>query len=237
MSIETSYMQWKAWDRDGFAEFGEEQSLYYRKELQASGIKSVRGLRVGEIGFGNGEFAGWVRANKGAWIGSEAIPDLRRRATEAGFDVVAAGAGLSNAGPGQLDVIVAFDVIEHLRTDDVRAFLADSRVALRDGGCIVIRCPSGDSPFASAIYNGDLTHRTLLGSSAVRHLAMEAGLEVVQIRSPVVPVWGLGIRRATVRALLLPLRRLSYFFVRNVLIGRRAAVLSPNMVVLLRKPR
>ena len=230
------YVGWKSWHGADFGRFGHEDDLYYTQELHASGIASVLGLRVGELGYGNGAFAGWVRKAGGHWVGREAIPELQQRAAEAGFDVIASESDFSKAcGSGKLDLMVAFDVIEHMELDAIRSFLGEAKEALRSGGLLIVRFPSGDSPFSNANYRGDLTHRTLLGSSAARQLAMEAGLEVCQVRSPTLPVWGLGPMRAARRMAIRLLQILAFSFVRHVLMGHCNAVLSPNMVVVLRK--
>ena len=230
------YARWKGWHGADFGHFEPQDALYYAQELRASGITSVVGLRIGELGYGNGAFAGWVRKAGGHWIGREAIPELQKRAVEAGFDVIASEADFSSVGgPEQLDLIVAFDVIEHLELDGIRCFLSEAKQALRPGGLLLLRLPSGDSPFSGAIYRGDLTHRTLLGSSAARQLALEAGLETCQIRSPVLPVCGLGPVRAARRLAVRLAQMLVFSFVRKVLMGNDTAVLSPNMIVVLRK--
>ncbi len=231
-----SYAGWKGWQGADFGQFGPEDALYYVQELHASGIASVLGLRVGELGYGNGAFAGWVRKAGGHWVGREVIPELQRRATEAGFDVIASEVDFSTAcGPEKLDLIVAFDVIEHLEIDAIRSFLGEAKEALRPGGLLLARFPSGDSPFSGAVFRGDLTHRTLLGSSAARQLAMEAGFEVCQVRSPALPVWGLGPVRAARRMAVRLTQTLAFSFVRHILMGNSGAVVSPNMIVVLRK--
>ena len=231
-----SYVEWKGWHGADFGHFGREDAVYFAQELHASGLASIRGLRIAELGYGNGVFAGWVRKAGGHWVGREAIPELQQRAAQAGFEVIASTAEFSNAlGPGKLDLMVAFDVIEHLELDAIRSFLSEAKDALRPGGLLLVRIPSGDSPFSGAIYRGDLTHRTLLGSGAARQLAMEAGLAVSQVRSPVLPVRGLGAARAARRMAVCLTQTFVFPFVRHVLMGNGSAVVSPNMIVVLRK--
>jgi SAM-dependent methyltransferase len=231
-----SYVGWKGWQGCDFGRFETEDSLYYALELQASGITTVHGLSVGELGYGNGTFAGWVRKSGGQWVGRETIPELQQRAVQAGFHVIGADSSFSNAcGPARLDLIVAFDVIEHLELNAIRSFLGDAQEALKPGGLLLVRVPSGDSPFSSLIYHADLTHRTLLGSSAARQLAVEAGLQACQIRAPVLPVRGLGPVRAMRRFAVRLMQTMAFGFVRNVLMGDSSAVLSPNMILVLRK--
>lgn len=231
------YACWKRWQQAAFGRVGPEDALYFRRELYDSGIPSIAGLRVGELGYGNGGFAGWVRAAGGLWVGREAIPELQHRAVEAGFRVIAPEVGFSNVcGRGNLDVMAAFDVIEHLEIGAIRTFLRDTREALRPGGLLLLRLPSGDSPFSHAISFGDVTHRTTLGSNAVRQLAEEGGFDVEQIRSPVLPVAGLGVLPAIRRIPVLIVRSIVFRFIRTVLMGNNGAVLSPNMFVVLRRP-
>src|SRR5262245_33583620 len=114
----TSYVEWKGWDPSGFGHFSPDEGRYFAKELSRSGINSVSGLRIAELGFGNGAFAGWVKGGGGMWVGREAIPELMERARRAGFDVVDEGTSLCcSTRSATLDLIVAFDVIEHLDMD------------------------------------------------------------------------------------------------------------------------
>ncbi|MCX5724498.1 MAG: methyltransferase domain-containing protein [Nitrospirae bacterium] len=230
------YVGWKGWQGTDFGRCCTEDALYYEQELQASGMTSVLGLLVGELGYGNGAFAGWVQSAGGQWVGREAISELQHRAVGAGFKVIPSKEAFSHAyGPGTFDLMVAFDVIEHLELDAIRSFLGEANEALRPGGLLLVRLPSGDSPFSLAIYRGDLTHRTLLGSGAIRQLALEAGFEVSQVRSPVLPLWGLGPLRAARRMAVRGLQTVVFSFIRQVLMGHGSAVISPNMMVVLRK--
>ncbi|MBV5323140.1 MAG: class I SAM-dependent methyltransferase [Ilumatobacteraceae bacterium] len=230
------YVLWKNWQGLDFGHFEIEDSLNFRHELNASGIDTVQGLRVGELGYGNGVFAGWVTAEGGDWVGREAILELQQRAAHAGFQVIAAQDAFTKIhGHEGFDLIVAFDVFEHLELSEIRLFLSEARSALRPGGHLLARFPSGDSPFSGAIYWGDATHRTLLGSSAVRQLALEAGLEICQVRSPILPVWGLGLRRAARRTAIRLIQVLVFPFIRHAFIGRGDAIITPNMVIVLKK--
>ena len=231
--MNASYLAWKGWDGKAFGHLEPEEAGYFSAELRASGIASVHGLKIGELGYGNGGFAAWVRRNDGQWIGRETRPELLQRALRAGYQALAADAAFSTAGG--LDLLVAWDVLEHLEPAAIRAFLVEARDGLRSGGALLFRIPSGDSPFAGAIFNGDLTHRTMLGSSAVHQLALETGFRVSQIRSPVLPVLGLGPVRLLRRALLRAVQKPVFSLIRNLLMGNPAAVVSPNMLVVLRK--
>jgi hypothetical protein len=79
------YVGWKGWHGADFGRFGLKDALYYAQELHASGIASVVGLKVGELGYGNGAFAGWVRQAGGHWVCREAIPESKRSPIWSGY--------------------------------------------------------------------------------------------------------------------------------------------------------
>jgi SAM-dependent methyltransferase len=237
-SADDNYSAWKEWRAADFGWVDGEESLYFARELQAAGVIKLAGLRVGEIGYGNGAFAGWARQLGAHWIGREESETLQARAIKAGFDILAPAVSLSDAwGSGAFDLIVALDVVEHMSLSAVRCFFGEAKAALKPGGLLLLRIPSGDSPFVPATYWGDVTHRTLLGSGAVRQLACELDLEVRQIRSPVMPIVGLSKTRLLRRAAIRLVRWVAYSFIRTVLMGNEGAVLSPNMIVVLARSR
>lgn len=232
----STYAEWKGWQDTTFGQVSPEEWRYFPGELAASGIGSVRGLRIAELGFGNGSFAAWTREQGGHWTGRESIPDLQDRARAAGFAVLDIGQALvAGCGAGVLDLVVAFDVIEHLTLPEIRDFLADAHASLCPGGRVVLRMPSGDSPFSGAIFRGDLTHRTLLGSSAVRQLALESGFVAEQVRPPYFPWIGNGFVATLRRILARALQFVVHPLVKHGLMGNRDAVVSPNLVAVLRK--
>jgi SAM-dependent methyltransferase len=231
-----AYITWKGWGEADFGHFTRDEEIYFAEELRASGVHTLAGLKFAELGYGNGTFAGWVRKAGADWTGREALPELSDRAQRAGFAAIGHDLALSSLyGQGQADVVVAFDVLEHLEVGSIRSFLVESHEALKPGGLLIARVPSGDSPFSGAIYRGDLTHRTTLGSGAVRQLARESGFDVLQLRAPVLPLRGFGPLRLIRRTVVSLLQRIGYWFVRHFLMGHGTAVVAPNMVLVLKK--
>lgn len=95
------------------------------------------------------------------------------------------------AGESQ-NIIVAFDVFEHIDICELELLLKKARGWLRPNGLLIFRMPSGDSPFARALQYGDLTHKTVLGSSSVQQLALSCGYRLEQVRAPSIPLRGLN---------------------------------------------
>ncbi len=231
------YSDWKGWTSREFGTCDDSMAAYFRSELARCGIGDVAGRRILEIGFGNGEFAGWARRHGAHYTGTEINPALVRNAKSQGLDVHASDAGLTGVVAwGSVDIVVAFDVFEHIPLRDLRAMLGEVRGCLRPGGLLLARLPSGDSPFARAIQHGDLTHRTALGSSAVRQLACETGFEALQVREPAFSWRGNGAISGFRRAVVQVARRLAFPIIAALFMGGGSPVLTPNMVILFRSP-
>lgn len=230
------YQEWKGWTDESFGCCTRSLAAIFEDELALCGLRSFSGCRILELGFGNGAFAAWAHGRGMAYSGTEANSVLVDRGRAHGFDVHLGDASFADRFPPEsFDVVVAFDVLEHLSADALAGCLQQARRCLRPGGLLLARMPSGDSPFSRAIQHGDLTHRTTLGSSAVAQLAGTSGFEVLQVREPAYPLRGGGalsaLRRATVRAV----RAVSYPLIAAVFMGGGSPVLTPNMVFVLRR--
>ena len=237
MNDYAGYQAWKGWAGDDFGTFDVAAATYFATEIRESGILNMNAKRVLELGFGNGVFAGWAKEQGAIYIGTELIPALISRGSAAGFDVHPANRPLSKlAAKNSIDLVVAMDVFEHIDITALRNLLKDARSCLRPGGLVVARVPSGDSPFARSIQHGDLTHRIILGSSAIRQLAAQSGLVVKAIREPAFPIRGLGARVFIRRLAIACARRMIYPLITQVLMGGGQPVLTPNLVCVLEKP-
>jgi hypothetical protein len=227
------YRTWKRWNEAPFGDIGD-QAVYYRSELQKAGVRSLRDLRVLELGFGNGGFARWSREQGAAWTGVEIDGTLVERARQAGFEAVQdSGIPETLECHTPFDLAVAWDVLEHVPRTLLPQYLHAVRSRLSPRGFLLARMPSGDSPFARAIQYGDLTHQPPLGSSAIRVLAIRAGFGSVSVRATALPVFGLGIRsgirRSWVRGVDLVARPILAALMRD-----SSAVITPNMTVEMR---
>lgn len=231
------YTEWKSWEPDNFGCCPIESALYFQSEMEIAGFSKFCGMRVLEIGYGNGQYATWVMSEGARWTGTEGISELVKVARARQWDAHAADVDLTQlAGDHVFDLAVAFDVFEHLGPQTMADLLAMLRKVLVPGGRVLGRVPSGDSPFSRAIQHGDLTHRQVLGSSAIRQLAEANGFKVIQIREPAFPVRGLGLSSAIRRLMVKSVRALVYPLIRQVFMGGGQQVLSPNIVFVLESP-
>lgn len=238
MSDYQGYEDWKQWDKTSFGIWSKTDAAYYFAELSRSGIKLHEGIMLYEVGFGNGTFAGYIRSLGCEYFGSEINNALVERAREFGFNVSEKGINeaLETDQLGKFDAIVAFDVLEHLDIVDIKSFLLDAMELLKPGGMVLARIPSGDSPFGRAIFHGDITHRTALGSSAVRQLAAQTGFDVIDIGPPKLPIFGLGWKRAIRRGAIHLAQSVVTQFINLVFHDGQPRVITANLVFVLKKP-
>jgi SAM-dependent methyltransferase len=79
------------------------------------------------------------------------------------------------------DVIALFDVIEHFTREEAVELLDEIHAALRPGGLLLLQLPNGDSPFAHAVFAGDVTHETLYTRGSLRHMLAIGGFSLVDV--------------------------------------------------------
>ena len=230
-----AYRAWKSWAPEGFGAVQAEDAASYELELRRSGVPMDRKLRVLELGFGNGSFASWVRSRGWPYMGTELDPELVSRARQHGVEAHQAGVvSLASIAHGRaFDLIVAFDVLEHMTIREIEQLLTELRGVLVRDGRVVARFPSGDSPFSRAIQHGDLTHQSIIGSGIITQLALQTGFRVAQVRACSLPIFGLGFRRAARRLGIRVARVLITRFVNAAFNDNQARVVEPNMLVVL----
>lgn len=176
-----NYQDWKQWQ--DFGSLPPSQARYFARELAMLG--PLRGQRILEIGFGNGSFLRFAQQRGGEVQGTEVIPELLQAARDAGFQVSESATLFRDArSAGSFDAVVAFDVIEHIGRDELPGFFAAVNGLLKPGGSFVARFPNGDSPFGRRYQHGDLTHKSVIGSGMVAHLAAMSGFQVQAVRNP-----------------------------------------------------
>ncbi len=168
-----TYLDWKHWDAASFGRCSASQGRYFGWHLKRCGDVH----RALEIGFGNGAFLGYARGLGIDVQGVELEPALRERAQAMG---IPAQAVMEDLPPGPpFDLVVAFDVFEHLDADRLGPLLQQVHARLAPAGRLLCRVPNGDSPFGLKHQNGDASHRAAYGLDQLVQLAEPAGLRLV----------------------------------------------------------
>ncbi|MCU0718062.1 MAG: class I SAM-dependent methyltransferase [Pirellula sp.] len=179
-----SYTSWKNWNTA--KDVPSWLAKYFDREIGS--VLSKDCAKVLEIGFGNGEFLDWTR-NKGIQVsGVEIIPELVEKANSKGHDtylgflqdVIAKNEKFRTH---RFDLIVAFDVFEHLDIPSLKKLLACMSEILSENGVIVARFPNGNSPWSLLFQNGDYTHQTWLTKSKLEQVCIDMTLTLVSYRN------------------------------------------------------
>jgi 2-polyprenyl-3-methyl-5-hydroxy-6-metoxy-1,4-benzoquinol methylase len=164
------YADWKNWISSEFMRYDAHDAAYFSGELRGLDLE---GLLVLELGFGNGKFLAFAR-DKGAIVaGTELLPEAIRQASAAGLRVYRPD--LTDAvleSPGCYDLVIAFDVLEHLTHEEIQALFAQLARLLRPAGLVIARFPNCASPLGCVSQNGDLTHRSSLSASLLMQLLL-----------------------------------------------------------------
>ena len=99
-----------------------------------------------------------------------------------GIDGVAEGdllQVLAAQGAASLDLVVAFDVIEHFTKSELLGFVDQVHRVLKHGGTWIIHTPNGESPFCGRIRYGDFTHELALTRTSIAQLLLSSGFSKV----------------------------------------------------------
>jgi len=168
------YSAHKRWGGGDRSEDVDRYSVTFGK-LRLQGCVSIL-----EIGFGEGGFLDWAKRHGHTSEGVEILPEMVDHARSRGH-VVHLGPirQLESAGP-RFDLIVAFDVIEHLTLAEILDLLPSADRLLKDGGRIVMQFPNAGSPFSALYQSGDVTHRCAVSLGLLEQICPTNGWTVSQ---------------------------------------------------------
>ena len=157
-------------------------------DIFAAEIGPVHGLRLLEIGFGEGRLLAWAVAQGAEAHGIEVDSSLFDAARAAGVRLVEGDLAAFAAREGAtFDRIVAFDVFEHLTLPEIADQLDCCERLLRPGGRLILRFPNCQSPLGNGPQYGDITHVTALSLAIVEQLVARRPWRIVRRRAAHAP--------------------------------------------------
>ena len=170
----------------GAAKLSDPAIQFRQYEISYRGLVPPASAVAGDLGCGKGEWLAWLRT-KGltALCGVDRSPgDLAiARAQNPGIEFIEDGiAAALQRQPRRYDLLHAKDLIEHLKPDELFAFLDACSSALKPGGQLWLLTFNAQSPLASATRYGDFSHEIGLTPTSMRQVLTAAGFEVVSIR-------------------------------------------------------
>ncbi|HUF74326.1 MAG TPA: class I SAM-dependent methyltransferase [Gammaproteobacteria bacterium] len=228
-----SYASWKSWT----SEVGSStDGRVFAKELRRAGAKPPS--RILEIGFGAGQFLNWGRQNGFDMVGIDIVASHVESARAKGH-VVHCG-DLTETNPfrdDEFDLIVLFDVLEHMVLEQIVALFTEFDRILKPKGRVVARFPNGASPFSGYYQHGDATHRSVLTSGSVDQIAALCGFRVCATHNA---AWGIQSPRLRVASALVPLISAGRYCVQSFIgwlfLGRNVPM-DPNITVIVDRAR
>jgi 2-polyprenyl-3-methyl-5-hydroxy-6-metoxy-1,4-benzoquinol methylase len=180
----SKYAIWKKWQSEDFGLTSIEESLYFNKIFNIFARKTKSIL---EIGYGNGSFLGWCQNKKYNITGIEQDNELIKRAKKNRFTVFKSIKELSQKN--KFDLIVLFDVIEHIPQNNIKDYLESIKKLLNQKGKIFIRCPNGGSPFGLENQHGDLTHFTAITQTKIEYWSKILEFKILYLGKDLQPLY------------------------------------------------
>lgn len=137
-----------------------------------------------EIGCGAGEMLGYFkkigfRNVMGIDISAEQVAE----AITDGYNAAHADAiAYMKEHAEQFEIILAMDIIEHFKKDELFELLSAVLRALKPGGLLVIQTPNGDGLMPGYVIYGDFTHFTILSPLSLTHILTFIGFEKIRFK-------------------------------------------------------
>jgi SAM-dependent methyltransferase len=143
-----------------------------------------RDARILDLGCGHGSLVHFARqAGYRQAEGVDRSPEQVAEARRLGIEGVREGdlmETLASLPEGSVDVIIAFDVIEHFTREELLPFIDAVHRALAPDGRWLIHTPNADSPFFGRIRYGDITHEQAFTVTSLNQLLRASGFGAVQ---------------------------------------------------------
>ncbi len=228
------YLKWKDWNHEQFGRIGSKERNAFKIELSRTKHNFKSGTKVLEIGFGNGEFLAFAREREWEVKGLEINFNLLEIAEKHGFDV-SHSSELTDLQESHFDLVVAFDVLEHLDEQSISNIFHEINRILRSGGFLIAKFPNGDSPFGMINQNGDVTHITTIGSGKIKYWAKRFGMNIVFLGGEAEPIFIKSIQIFH-SLIAVPIKLLGNLIINSIFFPRfNVAFLSKNLTSILRK--
>jgi SAM-dependent methyltransferase len=158
--------------------------LPYLRQVIRRHFPPDRNSVVLELGCGHGAFlfamrqAGYMQVRGVDWADEQvrAARDLGIVGVEHG-DVMSA---LTATATGSVDVVVAFDLIEHFTKGELLPLIDEVHRVLRSGGRWIIHVPNAEAPFGARMRYWDFTHELAFTRVSMAQLLKSSGFATVR---------------------------------------------------------
>jgi len=217
------YREWKNWDKLFCANPSEE--ALFNTEFEKIILSNKDFL---DIGFGSGSLLDWAQ-NRGARVhGIEVQEELLLAAED--FKLPTWPSIKDIPSDLSFDIISLFDVLEHLKKDEIIELLKECRHRLKKNGCLVIRVPNCQSHLGLSVQFADPTHISMLSGPILMKILHDCGFENVKYRAASYPIVNTSLLRKA-QYLIQRFLRLLYRFFFNIIWGKSGYIISHNVIL------
>lgn len=199
-------------------------------------VPADRALRVVDLGCGHGACLYFLkRAGYRNVIGVDVSHEQIEQAHQLGISEAEPGQlglFLDNSSSASVDVIILFDVLEHLSRDDMFKTLDGVYRVLKPGGSCIVHVPNAEGIYGMRVRYGDLTHENAFTQQSLNQLFTAIGFRGFECFEDRPRIHGMRsfIRRALWEAGTFPCRVL---FIAET--GRASVILSQNILAVITK--
>ena len=155
----------------------------FLKNLIRDHFPADKNVVVLDLGCGHGALVHFVRvAGYHNVTGVDRSPQQVKEAEHLGIKGVREGDlmdALRTQSDESVDVVVAFDVIEHFTKDELLPFLDQVHRVLRKEGRWIIHAPNGEAPFGVRMRYWDFTHELAFTRTSIIQLLKSSGFSRV----------------------------------------------------------
>jgi 2-polyprenyl-3-methyl-5-hydroxy-6-metoxy-1,4-benzoquinol methylase len=231
MSKDNTYIDWKNWETDSFGKTSKLEETYFNNIVKL--LKLKKSSKILEIGFGNGSFLGYAVSQNFNYDGIESNENLVDLAIDNNFSAYTSLDKIDTET--KYDLIILFDVIEHINADAVEDFFKEMNVHLEETGSIFLRFPNGSSPLGLGNQHGDVTHCNIVTLPKLNYWCYNSDLKVIFYRGDIRPfIFRHNILKMPSRLIRLFFHVLTEKFIRAIS-SQSKGVLSSNLEVVIKK--
>ncbi len=166
-------------------------------------LPSERGARIADLGCGGGRTLFALGRLGYTNCSGVDLSESQVRVAQRACERVELGDALTylRSSTEAFDLLVSFDVIEHLSKEDALELLRLCFERLAPGGRLVLQTPNAASPFFGDVRYGDFTHEIAFSPRLLATLMVRAGFRDVECREQGPVPFGYSVK-STVRAAL-----------------------------------
>lgn len=231
MSKNNTYIDWKNWETDSFGKTSKLEEAYFNNIVKL--LKLKKSSKILEIGFGNGAFLGYAVSQNFNYDGIESNANLVDLAIDNNFSAYTSLDKIDRET--KYDLIILFDVIEHINADAVEEFFKEMNVHLEETGSIFLRFPNGSSPLGLGNQHGDVTHCNIVTLPKLNYWCYNSDLKVIFYRGDIRPfIFRHNILKMPSRLIRLFFHVLTEKFIRAIS-SQSKGILSSNLEVVIKK--